>query len=149
MIVQIPKDIYSYEHKAVGNLTKRQAVCGGIGIVIAFSVFIPVFQKTGDSMPAAFLSMMAVLPVLACCIVKKDGQYWDQILRHRFRQKFRYPRKRKFIMHNLYEIMEQNNKEYEAANEKKNAAEPEKEEGRFKALFALGEKKDRPGQHSV
>lgn len=149
MVVQVPKNIYSYEHKVAGNLTKRQLICGIIGLVIIFPIFIVSFQKTGNSSLAGFLSLAAALPVLACSVVKKDGQYWDQILRYRIRQRFLYPRRRKFVMHNLYEIIEQDQKESETANEEREDKKFQKNKGRCKAMLALGKKKNRTGQHSV
>ena len=116
MIVQIPKDIYNYEHKVAGNFTKRQLICGGIALLIIFPIFIPVFQSTKDPRLATMLSMAASFPVLACSVFKKDGQYLEQILKYRYRQRFRYPQHRKFVMHNLYEIIEQGQKEYESAD---------------------------------
>lgn len=149
MVVQIPKNIYSYEHKVVGNLTKRQAICGSIALVIIFPVFIAAFQNTGNSSLAGILSLATALPVLACSVVKRDGQYWDQILRYRFRQKFLYPQKRKFVMRNLYEIIEQDQKEYEKTDEEHEDGKSQKEKGCSKALFALGKKKNRSRQHPV
>ena len=149
MVVQIPKNIYSYEHKVAGNLTKRQLICGSIALVIIFPIFITVFQKTGNSSLAGLLCLAASLPVLACSVAKRDGQYWDQILRYRFRQKFLYPQKRKYVMRNLYEIIEQDQKEYEKTDEEHEDGESQKEKSYSKALFALGKKKNSSRQHSI
>ncbi len=149
MIVQIPKDIYNYEHKVWGNFTKRQLICGLIALLIIFPIFILVFLNTGSPRLAAMLSMAAALPVLFCAVFKRDGQYMEQILRYRCRQRFKYPQKRKFVMTNLYEIIEQNQKEYETADEERKGRKLQKKEGRRKAFFALGKKEHRSGKHSV
>ena len=56
-------------------------------------------------------------------------------------------RHRKFVMHNLYEIIEQRQKEYESADDKqKNKA------GKKKSVFLfppMGKKEHGPGQHPV
>lgn len=149
MIVQIPEDIYSYEHRVWGNFTKRQLICGAIALLIIFPIFIPVFINTGNPRLAALLSMLAAMPILCCGIVKKDGQHMEQILRYRFLQRFKYPQKRKFVMSNLYEIIQQNQKEYEAKDEGHTVKELEKEKKYCKASSSLGKKKNRTGKHSV
>lgn len=148
MIVQIPEDIYSYEHKVWGNFTKRQLICGAIALLIIFPIFISVFLNTANPRLAAILSMLAAMPVLACGIIKKDGQHMEQILRYRYLQRFKYPQKRKFIMSNLYEIIQQNQKEYETEDEGKDKG-LEKKKGRNKASSSLAKKKNLSGKHPV
>ena len=146
--VQMPENIYRYEHKVLGNFTARQLICGGIALAIIFPVFLTVFLKTGSPRLAVLLSTAASFPALACSVFKKDGQYLEQILRYRWRQKFKYPQKRKFVMHNLYEIIQQSQKEYETADEEQEQRREGKKNHSFFPL-SLGKKKHRPGKHSV
>ncbi|HEX3016245.1 MAG TPA: PrgI family protein [Caproicibacter sp.] len=150
MIVQIPEDIYSYEHRALGNFTKRQIICGIIAIAIIFPVFVFTFWKLNNPRLAALLSMLAGFPVIACSIFKKDGQYLEKILLYRYRQRFKYPQKRKFVMSNLYEVIEQNQKEYEAADEEQKANELQKgKKSPHKVVHSMGKKKDGSRKHSI
>jgi hypothetical protein len=150
MIVPIPEDIYSYRHKVWGNFSKRQLVCGVIALIIIFPVFIPVFWYTGSPRLAALLSVVAILPVLFCGIVEKDGQPLEKVIWYKYRQRFKFPQKRKFAMSNLYEIVQQNQKEYEFANEEIESQKQQKgKKGRYKCPAALDQKRHRTKQHPV
>lgn len=141
MIVPIPEDIYCYEHKVWGNFTKRQLICCGIALAIIAPIFISVFWKTGSPRLATLLAVFAALPVLICGVWKKDGQYIDKVLWYRYRQRFKYPQKRKFVMSNLYETIVQSQKEYELAHEIiESKKQKERKKGHFKCPFALAQK---------
>jgi hypothetical protein len=138
MIVPIPEDIYCYEHKVWGNFTKRQLICGTAALTVIFPIFIPVFLRTENPRLAALVSMFAALPILLCGIWKRDGQYIDKIIWYKFRQRFKFPQKRKFVMINLYEIIQ---KEYERAHEKATDKDTEKKKGYFKHIISMGQKR--------
>lgn len=147
MIVKIPKDIYSYEHKAVGNFTKRQFFCGLIAMALLFPVFAGVFLSTGSPRLAALLGMAAAMPVLLCGIWKRDGQYLDRIIWYKYRQYVQFPRKRKYVMTNLYDIIRQDQKEIEAAHEENEKDRTKK--GRIGFPVSLAQKGHGPKQHTV
>lgn len=111
MIVEIPDDIYAYESKAIGNLTKRQALCfaGGGGVVLG--VFIPLFQVTQSSTLAALVSFSIAIPLFfLCAVVRRDGQPLEKVLKYRMRWKKR-PHKRPYHVSNFYEEINQLDKE--------------------------------------
>ena len=139
MIVRIPEDIYSYEHKVLGNFTARQLVCMILALVIIAPVFIGLFITTGDPNISTIAATIVGLPILFCAVFKKDGQHLEKVIYIRFLEKFRYTRKRKFIMRNLYEIMQENQKEYKAY------AELEKQQkgkqGKFACILSLAKKR--------
>ena len=150
MIVPISEDIFVYEHKVWGNFTKRQLICGSIALVVICAVFIPVFWKTNSPRLATFLSMGAAVPILYSAIKKKDGQYLEKVLWYRYRQRFKFPQKRKYVMTNLYETIQQNQKEYDLANaEHEEQNSQEKKKGRFDRLTALVKKGHISKQHPV
>lgn len=150
MIVQIPEDIFVYEHKAWGNFTVRQLLCVSIALAVTCAVFIPVFWKTNNPRLATFLASSAGLPILYCAIWKKDGQYLEKVLWYRYRQRFKFPQKRKYVMTNLYEAVQQNQKEYESAYEECEKQKRQgKKKGRFEFLPTLAQKGHRSKQHSV
>lgn len=136
MIVKIPKDIYSYENKVVGNFTSRQLICLGIALLIIIPVFAGIFIKTNSVDLAAAVSFIIALPVLLCSVFKKDGQHLEKIIYYKILEKFKYRQKRKFVMSNLYEEIQRNQKEYEFANEKLKHDEEQKKEQNNKKRFA-------------
>ena len=141
MIVKIPKDIYSYENKVVGNFTSRQLICLGIALLIIIPVFAGIFIKTNSIDLAAIVSVIIALPVLLCGVFKKDGQHLEKIIYYKFLSKFVYKQKREFVMSNLYEEIEKNQKEYELANEMlKNTEQQEKKEKHNKWFDSVGKK---------
>lgn len=144
MIVKIPKDIYSYENKVVGNFTSRQLICLGIALLIIIPVFAGIFIKTNSVDLAATVSFIIALPVLLCSVFKKDGQHLEKIIYYKILEKFKYRQKRKFVMSNLYEEIQRNQKEYEFANEKLKHDEEQKKEQNNKKRFASLVKKETP-----
>jgi hypothetical protein len=141
LIVKIPKDIYSYENKVVGNFTSRQLICLGIALLIIIPVFAGIFIKTNSVDLAAAVSFIIALPVLLCSVFKKDGQHLENIIYYKFLSKFVYKQKRKFVMSNLYEKIETNQKEYELANEMLKNEEQQKKGQKHKKRFASVGKK--------
>lgn len=121
MIVKIPEDIFSYEHRVWGNFTKRQLICIGISLVIVLPTFIALFWSTNSVDLAATVAFIAALPVMMCAFWKKDGQYLEQVVWYKLRARFRYPQKRKYAMTNLYEVIVENQKEYDRFNEEINS----------------------------
>ncbi|MVB10828.1 PrgI family protein [Caprobacter fermentans] len=150
MIVPIPDDIYCYEHKVWGNFTKRQLICGLIALAVIFTVFIPVFWKTSNPRLSCFLAFVVAFPVILCGVWKKDGQYPEKVIWYQCRQRFKFPQKRKFVMSNLYEIIQRNQKEYESAYEEyENKEQQKKKKSRLRYFTSLVQKRHGSKQHPV
>lgn len=150
MIVNITEDIYSYENKVAGNFSWRQLVCIGIALAIIFPVFIVLFVSTKSVDLASFAAFVVGIPIFLFSIVKKDGQPLEKVLIYRFIAKFKYTQKRKYIMTNLYEEIQKNQKEYELANEiLDNNRQQEKKQSLKKRLVALAKKGYRSKQHTI
>lgn len=141
MIVKIQEDVFSYESKVFGNFTKRQIVCILISLVIIIPAFVILFWTTGSIDLAAIVSTVLCSPVLMCAVYKRDGQHLEQVMKHKYRAKFVYPQKRKYVMTNLYKDIEMNQKEYENFNETISESEQHKDERSKKIFNALGKKR--------
>ena len=90
--VQIPKDLNDIKQKFVFNLTKRQVVSFGIGIVIGFPVFF--ITKSMLDLSSGIIAMgICAAPAIICGIYKKNGIYFEQQIKNMMRY-FRRPRKR-------------------------------------------------------
>ena len=89
MIVPIPEDIYAYESKSVGNLTKRQAISFGLGGAAVLGIFIPLMIYTQSSTIAAIAAFFIAMPVFLCGIIRKDGQPFEKVIRYRMEWKKR------------------------------------------------------------
>lgn len=141
MIVKMQEDIYSYENKVAGNFSARQLVCIAIALVIIFPVFIAIFWSTNSPDLAATVAFISGLPVFFCSIFKKDGQHLEKILMYKLKAKLKYTQKRKFVMSNLLEEIQTNQKEYESANEKlENEKQQKEKQDHKKRLTALAKK---------
>jgi hypothetical protein len=142
MIIKIQEDIYNYEHRVWGNFTARQLVFGGIAFVAIALTFIGLFWKIGDLNLSFFAAVMVGVPIFFCAIKKKDGQYMEKILYIRFFERFRFKQKRKFVMSNLYEILQNNQKEYEAyVDELKQQKDQEAQQGHCPRFLSLAKKR--------
>lgn len=102
--VQIPKDLNDIKQKFLFGLTKRQVVSFGIGAVIGIPVFFLTRNILGVSGGIMFMGGCSA-PALICGLYKKNGIFFEQVVRNMFRY-FKRPRKRIFRPVNLYESIE-------------------------------------------
>ena len=108
--VQVPKDLTKVKTKAVLGLTKRQAVCFGMGGAIGIPIFFITRTTIGDS--SAVLLMMAVmLPAFFIAIYEKDGQSAEKIIRNMIRSRIFFPQKRPYRTENFYHRIDELRKE--------------------------------------
>lgn len=146
MIVRIPEDVYSYENKVWGNFTARILKYFGAALVVAFLVFAGVFWSTKSVDLAGVVCAVICLPIMYCGIHKQDGQYLEQILKYKYEERFKYTPKRKFVMTNLYETIQNNQKEWVSANdqlEKKIRMEAQSKKKNHKKVLPVGKTRQR------
>lgn len=99
--VAVPKDLTAVKTKAVGPLTKRQAICFSIGGVIGVPLFFATRGAIGDS-SAVLIMLGTMLPVFFLAIYEKDGQPAEKVLRNILRSKFFFPQTRSYKTENFY-----------------------------------------------
>lgn len=144
MIVSIPEDIYAYDAKVFGNLTKRQGVCLLLSVIVVLGSFLPILFWTQSSTLAGMAAFVLAVPLFFCALIKKEGQPFEQIVRYRLNWKRRC-HKRAYHMSNCYEEIQNLAKEYEQI-EKDTAEKKTSRFGRPKK----GERKNfRTGKHPL
>ena len=89
--VPVPKDLAQVKTKVVFNLTKRQLICFGGGVLV------------GLPGSGAVLSMIAVmLPFFLLGMYEKNGQPLEKVLHHYIQSRFVRPKRRPYKTDNLY-----------------------------------------------
>ena len=104
--VDVPKDLTNIKTKFIGNFTKRQCVCFGLGVAVGFPVYFAVRAVGGTT--AAFYSMLCVLaPFFLFGIVEKDGLPLEEYLLNYIRHRYVYPQIRAGGCENIYDYYEE------------------------------------------
>lgn len=99
--VPVPKDLGKVKTKAVLNLTVRQLICFGAGILLGVPVYLAVRGSIGNDM-AALLMIGLMLPFFAFGIYEKDGQPLEKVLKNFISATFLRPPFRPYRTNNGY-----------------------------------------------
>jgi len=100
--VDVPKDLTNIKTKFIGNFTKRQCICFGLGILAGFPGYFIIRSMAGTT--AAFYSLIAIMaPFFLFGIVEKDGLPLEEFLLNFIRHRFAYPEIRLSETENIYE----------------------------------------------
>ena len=113
--VPVPKDLTKVKTKVAFNLTKRQIICFGGGVLVGVPTYI--LARGGIGNDAAVMLMLGLmLPFFMFGIYEKDGQPLEKMLGCLIRARFLWPQTRPYQTDNLYAALErQNELEKEAA----------------------------------
>lgn len=107
--VRVPKDLNDIKEKFMFNLTKRQVICFGIGLLIGFPTFL--LTKNALGLSGAIVAMGAVAaPAIICGLYRKNGVFFEKHIQYFF-EFLKKPRKRYYRTSNIYRCVE-NNIEY-------------------------------------
>ena len=107
--VDVPKDLTNIKTKFIGNFTKRQCVCFGIGILVGFPGYFIIRSLAGTT--PAFYSLIALMaPFFLFGIVEKDGLPLEVYLINFIRHRFAYPQIRLTESENIYEYYDESMK---------------------------------------
>lgn len=107
--VEMSDDIRKYENKSWGPFTNRQAICIGVGALVAGAAALLIPTSASNKI-TIFLFLLA--PFLLCGFVKLDGSYFETIALNMLYLYVLTPRKRRNIQKS--EFME----EYRALEKK-------------------------------
>lgn len=103
--VTVPKDLTNIKTKVAGNLTKRQCICYGIGVVIAFPAYFVVKDIAGQT--AAFYILMGILaPFFLLGTMEKNGMPLEKYLFYFIKHKFVNPPIRVYKYESLYSFID-------------------------------------------
>lgn len=107
--VPVPKDLTAVKTKVMLNLTKRQLICFGSGILVGVPLFFLIRSKV--SVSAASISMILVMvPFFLLAMYEKNGLPLEKILRNIFRVYFLRPKRRPYETNNFYAVLERQEK---------------------------------------
>ena len=90
------------------NLTKRQLICFGSGLLIGVPLFFLSRGPLGNT-TATMLMILAMVPAFLLAMYEKNGQYLEVILRNMIRSVFLRPKKRYYKTNNFYAVIERQN----------------------------------------
>lgn len=99
--VPVPKDLAQVKTKVLFNLTKRQLICFGGGILIGLPLFF-ILKTMLPSSAAAILMILVMLPCFMFGMYERNGQPLEKILHYFIQNRFTRPKKRPYRTENIY-----------------------------------------------
>lgn len=99
--IQIPKDLAQVKAKVVFNLTARQLLCFGGGVLVG----LPLYFLLKDALPnsiAIILMILVMMPFLLLGMYERNGQPLEKILHYYIQSRFIRPKKRPYRTQNAY-----------------------------------------------
>ena len=106
--VTVPKDVTKVKTKVLFNLTKRQLICFGGGLLIGVPLFFLTKNSLGNTI-STLLMIFAMVPAFLLAMYEKNGQHLEVILRNMIRSVFLRPKKRLYKTNNFYAVIERQN----------------------------------------
>lgn len=107
--VPVPKDLTRVKTKVMFNLTKRQLICFGAGVLIGAPLFFLLLRPLGSS-TAAMCMMLVMLPFFLLGVYEKNGQPLEKVAGNIIRASILRPRQRPYRTNNFYALLEQQDK---------------------------------------
>ena len=106
--VTVTKDVTKVKTKVLFNLTKRQLICFGGGLLIGVPLFFLTRNSLGNTM-STLLMIFSMVPAFLLAMYEKNGQHLEVILRNMIRSVFLRPKKRLYKTNNFYAVIERQN----------------------------------------
>lgn len=107
--VPVPKDLARVKTKVMFNLTKRQLICFGAGVLIGAPLFFLLLRPLGSS-TAAMCMMLVMLPFFLLGVYEKNGQPLEKVAGNIIRASILRPRQRPYRTNNFYALLERQDK---------------------------------------
>ena len=107
--VPVPKDLSAVKTKVMLNLTRRQLICFGSGILIGVPLFFLVKSRSSISAASIFM-ILITLPFFLLAMYERNGQPLEKILRNIIRVCFLRPKQRPYETNNFYAVLERQEK---------------------------------------
>ena len=96
-----PKDMNAVKTKVAFNLTKRQLICFGAGVLVGVPLFFLLRGRMGSS-TATLLMVLVLLPFFLFAMYEKNGQPLEKILYNIVQVSFLRPKERPYRTNNFY-----------------------------------------------
>lgn len=103
--VPVPKDLTKVKTKVIFNLTKRQAVCFGMALLVGLPLFF-LLKSSAGTQTAAFIMVLVMLPCFLFAMYEKHGQPLEVIIKNMVHTKFIQPKERPYQTNNFYSALE-------------------------------------------
>ena len=117
--VDVPKDLTNIKTKFIGNFTKRQCVCFGIGVLVGFPGYFLARGAIGTT--GAFYVLIALMaPFFLFGIVEKDGLPLEVYLLNYIRHVVVYSQIRVMETENIYAYYDEKRKEEKRMKRQRN-----------------------------
>ena len=107
--VPVPKDLTRVKTKVMFNLTKRQLICFGAGVLIGAPLFFLLLRPLGSS-TAAMCMMLVMLPFFLLGVYEKNGQPLEKVAGNIIRASILRPRQRPYRTNNFYALLQRQDK---------------------------------------
>ena len=107
--VPVPKDLTRVKTKVMFNLTRRQLICFGAGVLIGAPLFFLLLRPLGSS-TAAMCMMLVMLPFFLLGVYEKNGQPLEKVAGNIIRASILRPRQRPYRTNNFYALLERQDK---------------------------------------
>lgn len=102
--VTIPKDLSQVKTKFLFNLTKRQVICFGCGILVGLPLFF-ILRGVMPASAAALIMIVVMMPFFLFAMYERNGEPLEQVLRHIYDAKFKRPKQRPYKTNNFYTVL--------------------------------------------
>lgn len=103
--VAVPKDLTKVKTKVLFNLTKRQLVCFGGGMLVGIPLFFLLLSPLGSS-GAAMAMVVAMLPFFLLAMYEKNGQPLEKVIANLIQVTVLRPKQRPYRTNNFYDLLQ-------------------------------------------
>ena len=104
--IKLPSDIGKIKNKVAVGMTARQLICIGSGLATATPTMLAFRAALElENNMALVVLMVTLAPFAILAFYEKDGLFFEDVMRHRLRKMFYYPRRRVYKQENRYEFM--------------------------------------------
>ena len=107
--VPVPKDMNAVKTKVAFNLTKRQIICFGSGLLVGLPLFFLAKGHFGGS-TATLLMVLVMVPFFMFAMYEKNGQPLEKIIRNIVQVCFLRPKERPYETNNFYDLLDRQEK---------------------------------------
>ena len=107
--VPVPKDMNAVKTKVAFNLTKRQIICFGSGLLVGLPLFFLTKGHFGGS-TATLLMVLVMVPFFMFAMYEKNGQPLEKSIRNIVQVCFLRPKERPYETNNFYDLLDRQEK---------------------------------------
>lgn len=103
--VSVPKDLTNIKTKFIGNFTKRQVVCFGLGVLFGFPAYFLIKSFAGTTI-AFYILMAVMIPFFMFGMLEKNGMPLEKYIKYYIQHKYVNPPVRVYKTETIYSYYE-------------------------------------------